>query len=101
MRRAFVSLSALAIVLLFLVPAHAVSSTLVINEIDYDQPGTDGAEFLELKNVSAGPVALGGHSVVLVNGTGGGATTYQTIALPAWISPRAGTSWSAATLPRP
>ena len=83
MRRAFVSLSALAIVLLFLVPAHAVSSTLVINEIDYDQPGTDGAEFLELKNVSAGPVALGGHSVVLVNGTGGGATTYQTIALPA------------------
>ena len=32
--------------------AHAASTTLVINEVDYDQPSTDTAEFLELKNVS-------------------------------------------------
>ena len=28
----------------------AVSTSLVINEVDYDQPSTDTAEFLELKN---------------------------------------------------
>ena len=82
MRRAIVSVAALAIALIGLVPAHAVSSTLVINEVDYDQPSTDGSEFLEIKNVSAAPVALGDHAVQLVNGTGGGAAVYQTITLP-------------------
>jgi predicted extracellular nuclease len=60
----------------------AGSTTLVINEIDYDQPSTDTAEFLELKNVSAAPIDLDAYSVELVNGTGGGATLYQTIDLP-------------------
>ena len=32
----------------------AASTTLVINEVDYDQPSTDTAEFFELKNVRAG-----------------------------------------------
>lgn len=63
-------------------PAQAASSTLVVNEIDYDQPGTDASEFVEIKNVSAGPLNLSGHSLQLVNGTGGGASVYQTIALP-------------------
>ena len=54
---------------------------VVINEIDYDQPGTDTAEFFELKNVGSQAVSLGGYSVELVNGSGG--TVYQTIALPA------------------
>jgi hypothetical protein len=63
-------------------PASATSSTLVVNEIDYDQPSTDDAEFLEIKNVSSGPVDLAGHAVQLVNGTGGGAALYQAIALP-------------------
>jgi uncharacterized protein len=60
----------------------AVSTTLVINEVDYDQSGTDTAEFLELKNVTGSAINLDTFSVELVNGTGGGAALYQTIALP-------------------
>jgi hypothetical protein len=84
MRRAILSLLAVALVIpvVNFVPAFAVSTTLVINEIDYDQPSTDTAEFLEIKNVSGAAVDFTGHSVRLVNGTGGGATVYQTIALP-------------------
>jgi cysteine-rich repeat protein len=41
---------------------------LVINEIDYDQPGTDNAEFVELLNTSSGPVDLTNLSLVFVNG---------------------------------
>ncbi len=63
-------------------PVQAVSTTLVINEIDYDQPGTDAAEFIELKNVSTGAINLNNYSLQLVNGTGGGAAIYQTIILP-------------------
>ncbi len=63
--------------------AGAVSTTLVINEVDYDQPSTDAAEFLELKNVSSSSLSLAGYSVELVNGTGGGAAVYGTIVLPA------------------
>jgi hypothetical protein len=44
------------------------SSPLVINEVDYDQPGTDGAEFVELRNNSASPVSLDGLALVFVNG---------------------------------
>ena len=54
---------------------------VVINEVDYDQPGTDGAEFLELKNTSAVSVNLDPYVVELVNGTGG--LVYGTIELPA------------------
>jgi len=60
--------------------APAASTTLVINEVDYDQPSADTAEFLELKNVSAGPVDLDPHSVQLVNGSNN--AIYQTIDLP-------------------
>ena len=55
---------------------------LLINEIDYDQSGTDTAEFIEIVNAGSGPVDLGGHDLVLVNGTGGGASVYNTISLP-------------------
>jgi len=60
----------------------APSTTLVVNEIDYDQPSTDTAEFVELKNVGAAAIDLDPYSLELVNGTGGGATLYQTIDLP-------------------
>jgi len=63
--------------------AEPVRSALVINEIDYDQPGSDGAEFVELKNVSGAAVDLGNYQLQLVNGSGGGATVYRTINLPA------------------
>ncbi len=55
--------------------------TLVINEIDYDQPGSDTAEFIEIKNVGPAAVNLAGFTVSLVNGNGG--SVYNTIALPA------------------
>jgi uncharacterized protein len=63
--------------------ARAASATLVVNEVDYDQPSIDTAEFLELKNVSASAIDLDPYTVELVNGTGGGAALYQTIGLPA------------------
>ena len=56
--------------------------TLVINEIDYDQPSTDTAEFVEVKNVSTSTINLDTFTLELVNGSGGGAVLYQTIDLP-------------------
>lgn len=53
---------------------------LVINEIDYDQDGTDNGEFIELKNVGVVSASLAGFDIVLVSG--GGATVYDTITLP-------------------
>jgi predicted extracellular nuclease len=68
----------------FAVPsARAVSTTLVVNEVDYDQAGTDAAEFVELKNVGSSSFNLDSFTLELVNGTGGGAVVYQSIDLPA------------------
>lgn len=41
---------------------------LVINEVDYDQVGTDGMEFAEILNTSAAPISLNGLRLILVNG---------------------------------
>ncbi len=57
------------------------AANLVINEIDYDQPGTDAAEFIEIKNNDSLNVNLDAYSVQLVNGDSG-AVVYQTIDLP-------------------
>ena len=48
--------------------ATPASAALVINEIDYDQPSTDTAEFLEIANTGAEPVELGTYCVRLING---------------------------------
>jgi len=61
----------------------AGSGEIVINEIDYDQPGTDAAEFVELKNVSGGDIDLGGYVLQLINGNGG--APYQSFNLPAGV----------------
>ena len=61
----------------------AASTSLVINEVDYDQVGTDAAEFLELKNVSGAPIDLDSYRVELVNGASGGSVVYLTFDLPA------------------
>ena len=58
----------------------AARAQLVVNEIDYDQSGADGAEFVEVKNVSGAPVELSDYELQLVNGTN--AEPYETIALP-------------------
>ena len=57
-------------------------SSIVINEIDYDQPGADDAEFVELKNIGDSTVNLDNYELELVNGSGGGASVYQTLDLP-------------------
>ncbi|MEE9294419.1 MAG: DUF4215 domain-containing protein [Phycisphaerae bacterium] len=48
-------------------PAHA---GIVINEVDSDQPGTDGAEFVELFEITGASVSLDGMVLVLYNGNG-------------------------------
>ncbi len=53
--------------------------TLVINEIDYDQPSTDTAEFVEILNAGTSAADLAGWSLQLVNGSTG--LTYATIDL--------------------
>jgi|GEM_PF-1514592 len=55
-------------------------ATLVINEVDYDQNGTDTQEFIELKNASSAPVNLDNYKIELVNGAGG--AVYTTVDLP-------------------
>jgi predicted extracellular nuclease len=80
--RGVVALAALAALVSLAPSAGAASSTLVINEVDYDQPSTDTAEFLELRNVSDSAIDLDPYSVELVNGNAGGAVIYQTVNLP-------------------
>jgi hypothetical protein len=53
---------------------------LVINEIDYDQPGLDTAEFIEVLNTGDDPISLDGVELFLINGFDG--DTYRSIALP-------------------
>lgn len=64
--------------------AAGCAPTIVINEVDYDQPslGMDNLEFVELKNTGNGPLNLLGFSVVLVDGNEGNAVIYNTIPLP-------------------
>lgn len=50
------------------------SPHLVINEVDYDQPGTDDAEFIEIHNPSLNPIPLTGLEVHTINGVEGTVT---------------------------
>jgi len=70
--------------------ASAAGAQLVINEIDYDQIGTDAAEFVELYNPGALPVPLAGYTLDLVNGSGGGASVYQSYDLSPGVMIAAG-----------
>lgn len=58
---------------------NVVAGPLVINEVDYDQPGTDTLEFVELYNRSGAPMDLTNLSLVLMNGNG--SSEYNRIAL--------------------
>jgi hypothetical protein len=51
--------------------ACAVNGALVINELDYDQPGIDSGEFIELFNPGPSARSLAGLALILVNGTNG------------------------------
>lgn len=48
---------------------NPVPAGLVINEVDYDQVGTDTTEFIEILNPTANTISLNGISVALVNGS--------------------------------
>ena len=52
---------------------------LVINEVDYDQIGSDNAEFIEIYNGTSAPINLTGHALVLINGSN--SATYATVDL--------------------
>jgi len=52
---------------------------LVINEVDYDEVGTDTAEYVEIFNPSSSPATLAGLQLVLVNGAT--STVYDTVDL--------------------
>ncbi len=64
-------------------PAPTAEGTLVINEIDYDQPGADDGEFIELYNPGDEAVALDGFVVELVNGANG--EVYHSVSLSTGI----------------
>jgi hypothetical protein len=51
----------------------------VINEIDYDQVGTDTGGFVEIANTASSAVSLDGLAIVLVNG--GDGSEYRRLAL--------------------
>ena len=81
-----VAFAAIALVALCFGPAgSAASTTLVINEVDYDQASTDTAEFFELTNVSGAGIDLDPYSVQLINGASGGSAVYLTIDLPSVV----------------
>jgi hypothetical protein len=81
---------AAAIMLTLLVSAaQAAAQHLVINEIDYDQPGVDVGEFVEIYNPGSAAQNLNSIILVFVNGATG--TPYQTVPLgPAGFLPAAG-----------
>jgi hypothetical protein len=72
------------ILAVLLVAGPARAQPLLINEVDYDQIGTDNDEFLEILNASASNVNLADYTLYFVNGSGN--TVYLTIPLaPAGI----------------
>ena len=62
--RALVALLSFVGCLMF---ASGARAAVVMNEIDYDQPGTDSGEFIELLNNGASAVSLNGYTIRLVN----------------------------------
>lgn len=65
-----------------MVGAAKAQSTLVINEIDYDQPGVDSAEFIELYNSTTNAINLSDYTVLLFNGNATSNVVYDSFPLP-------------------
>jgi predicted extracellular nuclease len=59
--------------------AFNTNAAIIINEIDYDQPGTDTAEFIELFNNGTSTVSLDNYTIGLINGSN--SSNYRTIDL--------------------
>ncbi|HEU4320312.1 MAG TPA: lamin tail domain-containing protein [Acidimicrobiia bacterium] len=58
---------------------------LKINEVDYDQPSTDSAEFVEIFNAGTEPIDLSGLRLDLINGSDG--ALYVAISLTGILAP--------------
>jgi hypothetical protein len=52
-------------------PPPPPAGGVVINEVDYDQVGTDGGAFVEIANAGTSAAILDGLAIVLVNGGDG------------------------------
>ncbi len=59
--------------------AFSSHAAIVINEIDYDQPGTDTAEFIELFNTGNTSIPLNNYTIELINGRN--SSSYRSIDL--------------------
>ncbi len=70
------SLGLLALTSCMTLSSHAA---VVINEIDYDQPGTDTAEFIELFNSGSSIISLDNYAIDLINGSN--SSSYRNIEL--------------------
>lgn len=62
-------------------PPNPGGGQLKINEVDYDIPGSDTAEFIEIYNAGSA-VNLSGYILVLINGATATPTAYDTIFFP-------------------
>lgn len=71
------------VLVLFCLKQLSAQTGLKINEIDYDAPGLDSAEFIELYNSSANAIDLGNYRLLLINGNNN--TIYDSISLPATL----------------
>ena len=71
-----ISLGLLALTSCMTLSSHAA---VVINEIDYDQPGTDSAEFIELFNSGSSMISLDNYAIDLINGSN--SSSYRNIDL--------------------
>ena len=64
---------------------------MAINEIDYDQAGTDHDGFVEIMNTGDAAATLDGKAIVLVNG--GDSTEYRRLELTGTLAPGAYFVW--------
>jgi len=60
------------------------SAQVVINEVDYDQIGTDNAEYIEIKNIGTTVYPMQYLTVLLINGSSGTGVQYASISNPSW-----------------
>ena len=68
-------------------PPPAEQAKLVINEVDYDQVGTDANGFVEITNTGGAAADLANVDLVAVNG--GDSTDYDRVALTGTLAPGA------------